>query len=129
EQAESERRQLAAQIDSMAVAWRKHNDQSFLSPQALEEGTSTVVRDINFGRYFALIIGNQDYLFMDSLRSPLLDAQQLKSVLETKYGFSVLMIPNGSEKSILNTINGFYDEIGENDNLLIYYAGHGNISR
>ncbi len=129
EQAESERRQLSAQIDSMSVAWRKHNEQSFLSPQTLEKGTSTVVRDINFGRYFALIIGNQDYLFMDSLRSPLLDAEKLKSILETKYGFSVLMIPNGNEKGILNTINDFYGQIGENDNLLIYYAGHGNISR
>lgn len=129
EQAESERRQLSAQIDNMTVAWREHNEQSFLSPRTLEEGTSTVVRDINFGRYFALIIGNQDYLFMDSLRSPLLDAEKLKSVLETKYGFSVLMIPNGNEKSILNTINDFYEQIGENDNLLIYYAGHGNISR
>ena len=85
-------------------------------------------KNINFGHYYALIIGNQDYQYLDKLRSPISDAKKLKQVLELKYGFSTLLIENGTEKQILNTINDFYAKIGENDNLLIYYAGHGQIS-
>ncbi len=128
EKAIGERKELEGQLDSMEVAYRKFTNENFLAPQVLDKVETRVMKDINFGRYFALIIGNQDYVFLDDLRSPIEDGKKLQKVLEDKYGFSTLFIPNASEKSILNTINDFYEQIGENDNLLIYYAGHGNIS-
>lgn len=129
DKATSDRDAKATELESMEVAYRKYSEQEFLSPPDLDNSESLVYKDINFGRYFALIIGNQDYVFLDDLRSPLKDASTIKNILEQKYGFSTLLIPNATEKSILNTINEFYEQIGENDNLLIYYAGHGNISR
>lgn len=129
EKALSERQALEAQVGDMEVAYRKFGSDDFLAPQVLERVETRVAKDINFGRYFALIIGNQDYVFLDDLRSPIQDGKRLQQILEQKYGFSTLFVPNASEKNILNTINDFYDQIGENDNLLIYYAGHGNISR
>lgn len=128
EKALNERQALEAQVEGMEVAYRKFSSDDFLSPNILDRVESRVARDINFGRYFALIIGNQDYVFLDDLRSPIQDGKRLQQILEQKYGFSTLFVPNATEKSILNTINDFYDQIGENDNLLIYYAGHGNIS-
>lgn len=128
EKAMSERDDLENQIGSMEVAYRKFTTEDFLAPKSLDEVSSRVVKDVNFGRYYALIIGNQDYIYLDDLRSPLQDAKRLQTVLEKKYGFSTLLLPNATEKSILNTINEFYEQIGEHDNLLIYYAGHGNIS-
>jgi uncharacterized protein len=128
ERAVAERKGLEEQLNSMAIAYRSA-DAQLLTPKSLDSAENRVVKDINFGRYFALIIGNQDYMFLDDLRSPLNDGQQLKTVLEEKYGFSALLIPDATEKNILGTINDFYDQIGENDNLLIYYAGHGNLSR
>ncbi len=127
--AKTEGEQLSQQLQQMEVAYRSYSEQSFLAPADFSEPGERVLENINFGRYFALIIGNQDYVFLDDLRSPLRDAHKLKSVLESRYGFNVLLVPNGTEKSILNTINDFYDQIGEDDNLLIYYAGHGDISR
>lgn len=129
EKAVAERDEVAGQLESMEVAYRKYSDQDFLSPPDIGGTQSLVYKDIDFGRYYAIIIGNQDYIFLDDLRSPLRDSARIKEILEEKYGFSTLLIPNATEKSILNTINEFYDQIGENDNLLIYYAGHGNISR
>jgi uncharacterized caspase-like protein len=129
EKALSERQALEAQAGDMEIAYRKFSNDDFLAPQVLERVETRVAKDINFGRYFALIIGNQDYVFLDDLRSPIQDGKRLQQILEQKYGFSTLFVPNASEKSILNTINDFYEQIGENDNLLIYYAGHGNISR
>jgi uncharacterized caspase-like protein len=128
EKAMSERKELEGQVGSMELAYRKFSNEDFLAPQVLEQVNDRVLKDVNFGRYFALIIGNQDYVFLDDLRSPIQDGKRLQTVLEQKYGFSTLFIPNATEKSILNTINDFYEQIGENDNLLIYYAGHGNIS-
>lgn len=129
ERAMTERDNLESQLDSMAVAYRSADSETFLSPQELEGAKSRVLKDVNFGRYFALIIGNEDYLFFDDLRSPIRDGERLQKLLEEKYGFSTLLISNATEKNILHTINDFYDQIGENDNLLIYYAGHGNLSR
>lgn len=129
EKALGERQALEAQVGDMEVAYRKFSGDDFLAPQVLDRVETRVAKDINFGRYFALIIGNQDYVFLDDLRSPIQDGKRLQNILEQKYGFSTLFVPNASEKNILNTINDFYEQIGENDNLLIYYAGHGNISR
>lgn len=129
EKALNERKALEEQVDDMEVAYRKFGSDDFLAPQILDRVETRVAKDINFGRYFALIIGNQDYVFLDDLRSPIQDGKRIQQILEQKYGFSTLFVANASEKNILNTINDFYEQIGENDNLLIYYAGHGNISR
>lgn len=127
--ARDQRDALQNELQSMEVAYRNFSNDELLLPKDISASEQRVFKDINFGRYFALIIGNQDYLFLDDLRSPRRDAERLKSILENKYGFSTLLLPDATEKNILNTINDFYDQIGENDNLLIYYAGHGNISR
>lgn len=127
--AQKDREDLQTELQSMEVAYRKFSDVDFLAPERLADSEARVFQDINFGRYFALIIGNEDYLFMDNLRSPVRDSQRLQQVLEERYGFSTLLVTNATGINILNTINEFYDQIGENDNLLIYYAGHGHISR
>ena len=128
QKAANERDSLTNELHSMEVAYRNMSTGELLTPKDLDVGEQRFFKDINFGRYFALIIGNQDYLFLDDLRSPKRDAKRLQEILEKKYGFSTLLLPDATEKNILNTINDFYDQIGENDNLLIYYAGHGNIS-
>lgn len=81
--------------------------------------------DYNFGRYFALVIGNQDYTKIDPLETPLNDARSIADVLERKYGFSVQLLLNASNVEAMEAINDLYSQVGKNDNLLIYYAGHG----
>ena len=79
-----------------------------------------------FGRYYALIIGNQDYERMEDLASPLSDASRVAEILQRKYGFTVQLIRNANDVTVLQAINNLGSVIGENDNLLIYYAGHGS---
>lgn len=83
------------------------------------------VNDMDFGRYFALIIGNQDYDKIDSLRTPVNDAQRLATLLRDRYGFGVTLLLNATHLEVMETVNDLNEQIGENDNLLIYYAGHG----
>lgn len=126
--AEQEREKLAEQLSSINVAYRNIERSPLLSPEKIQVIDERKLKNVNFGRYFAVIIGNQDYRYIENLRSPLHDAEKLKSVLENNYGFTVLMLPNADEKIILNTLNNLSSQLTEKDNLLIYYAGHGDIS-
>lgn len=126
--AETEKSSLSEQLSGLSLAYRNVKESPLLSPESMQTVDERVLKDMNFGRYFAVIIGNQDYLYLDDLRSPLRDADRLKNVLEEKYGFSTLVLPNADEKIILNTLNELNKKLTEKDNLLIYYAGHGNIS-
>jgi hypothetical protein len=83
------------------------------------------VRGADFGRYFALIIGNQNYDVLENLATPHHDAEQVQKVLAEKYGFSVQVIEDGNDVAILKALNDLNKVLGPNDNLLIYYAGHG----
>lgn len=83
-------------------------------------------RDKNFGRYFALVIGNQDYRSLDNLNSPRNDARRIAQLLESQYGFSVRVLLDASNVDVMQAVNDLNDQLGENDNLLIYYAGHGS---
>lgn len=126
----TEKADLEKEIDSLKLVYRGFNTSSTVaSAPALTPADTRKIKDLEFGRYYALIIGNQDYLYLDDLRSPIRDAERLKHVLETKYGFTTLLLEDASEKVILNTINNFYSQITEKDNLLIFYAGHGETSK
>lgn len=126
--ADQEKEELKGELDALPkLAFRNASPLPLIEPVALgsDKGLS---REINFGRYFALIIGNQDYFYLDDLQSPLKDAKRLQGILEDQYGFSTILLADASEKKILNALSDLYEQIGPEDNLLIYYAGHGNLS-
>ena len=79
-----------------------------------------------YGRYFALIIGVQNYSVFDNLRSPHNDVDRIADTLEQRYGFTVVSLVDPSDLLIMKTINDLFEDIGEDDNLLIYFAGRGN---
>ncbi len=83
-------------------------------------------RDLELGRYFALLIGNQNYSTLEDLDTPLNDVTRARQILEDKYGFTVITIEDGNNIELMEAINDLYSLVGENDNLLIFYAGHGN---
>ncbi len=92
-----------------------------------DEVTPLMIGDMNFGRYYALIIGNKQYQSLISLDTPWNDAKELGRILQDMYGFQVEMLLDADRFSIMKAINDLHDKLGENDNLLIYYAGHGNL--
>lgn len=83
---------------------------------------------IQFGKYHALIIGNRDYENFGNLRTSLNDVLDLEQVLRKKYGFSTELLQNATQYEILAALNRKRDELTENDNLLIYFAGHGQLA-
>ena len=81
-------------------------------------------------RNFALLIGVADYddpAILD-LDQPIVDAQRLEALLTRIYTFGpkrVLFLKNPTRSRIVNTFYGLSQIIRKEDNLLIFYAGHG----
>jgi len=88
-----------------------------------------VANSVKFGRYYALIIGNNEYQNYERLETATNDAQRVASVLKTKYGFDTRVITNADRYTMLSAINEIKAKLREEDNLLIYYAGHGEIDQ
>lgn len=80
---------------------------------------------LQFGRYYALVIGNNDYPHLDQLKTAVRDAKAVAQVLRTTYGFSVTQLFNASRDQIIGALDELRKILKKEDNLLIYYAGHG----
>lgn len=85
------------------------------------------VNDLNFGKYYALVIGNKNYNAMEDLETPEDDAREIASLLASKYGFEVQLLLDADRLTVMKAINDLHEILGENDNLLLYYAGHGSL--
>jgi len=79
------------------------------------------------GNYYALIIGNNDYQTMSTLKTAINDAKETEKVLNKQYQFKTQLLINATRYQILSALNSYREKLQENDNLLIYYAGHGKL--
>ena len=82
-----------------------------------------------FGRYHALVIGNNDYRLLRPLRTAVNDAREIARVLEEQYRFKVTLLLNADRYEMLSALNALRARLTEEDNLLVYYAGHGELDR
>lgn len=81
----------------------------------------------SFGRYHALVIGNQNYKYLSKLNTPRNDAREVAQILRDKYGFKVELLLDATREEILRALEELRRDMEERDNLLIYYAGHGTL--
>ena len=77
------------------------------------------------GRYFALVIGNAQYEHLGGIPSAERDAKAMQSVLEKQYGFQVTLLLNAKKVDIEKTLYRLSQALAADDNLVVYYAGHG----
>jgi hypothetical protein len=84
---------------------------------------------IEAGNYHALLIGNQKYTKLQRLNTPEADITDLAPILRSRYGFKVKVLLNATRYEMLTELNKMRDTLTERDNLLIYYAGHGELDR
>lgn len=81
----------------------------------------------NLGNYYALIIGNNDYQTMSTLVTAINDATEAEKILKNQYQFKTQLLINATRYQILSALNTLRETLKEEDNLLIYYAGHGKL--
>jgi hypothetical protein len=78
-------------------------------------------------RYHALIIANQGYRHWNRLQNPLHDAQDMKRMLEQRYDFKVTLLVDATRRDMFTAFSALRSQLGADDNLLVFYAGHGEI--
>ncbi|MES9906488.1 MAG: caspase family protein [Sedimenticola sp.] len=106
-----------------------------LLPEAVQEKSvasgsgGVALGDGMFGTYHALIIANNQYQKLDDLSTPSNDADAISQILKDKYGFVVTRLNNATRYEILSTMNKLRKNLTEKDNLLIFYAGHGEYDK
>lgn len=83
-------------------------------------------RRSDFGRFYALIIGVQDYDALANLTSPLNDVMDVGRVLEEYYGFSVIRVVDPDQETVMRAVYQLNETLGQDDNLLIYFSGYGS---
>ena len=84
----------------------------------------------NGGRYHALLIAVQEYDHpsVNRLDYPVGDALQVERELTSRYTFepqNVTTLKNPDRRTILDTLDQMTEKLKPEDNLLIFYAGHG----
>ncbi|MBL8704672.1 MAG: caspase family protein [Rhodospirillales bacterium] len=83
------------------------------------------LKAIEFGNYRALVIGNNKYTKVRPLETAQNDAKVVADLLTKEYGFQVTTLTDATRQQIMEALYRMRAQLGENDNLLVYYAGHG----
>lgn len=87
------------------------------------------VPKMDFGNYHALVIGNKDYRHLPKLDTTITDVDAIEKILSKRYNFKVTKLVDATRYDILSALNELRATLTEDDNLLIYYAGHGELDK
>ncbi|MEO9806091.1 MAG: caspase family protein [Reichenbachiella sp.] len=96
----------------------------------MSEMDSRIVDYFSTKTYHALLIGVNEYRdqSITQLDGPINDANRLKNILTTNYTFeeeNITFLQNPTRTEIIETFDDLQSKIDEDDNLFIFYAGHG----
>ena len=105
-------------------ARRSPGETRLVEPSALPISLGEIP-DIAFGKYHALVIGNDNYTYLPNLKTARNDAKTVASLLASEYGFKVTTLLDATRAEIIENLDALTESLGAEDNLLIYYAGHG----
>lgn len=101
-----------------------------VAEESIFESKIDITCNMIYANYHALIIGVQDYddPTINDLSNPINDAQRLYNILTTVYTFepdNIIFLKNPTKADIIGTLHKMRSTITQEDNLLIFYAGHG----
>jgi uncharacterized caspase-like protein/polyhydroxyalkanoate synthesis regulator phasin len=77
--------------------------------------------------YYALIIGDDNFRYWPHIDNAVNDARAVEQELRTHYGFKTTLLVNATREQLLGAFNDLRQQLTPNDNLLVYYAGHGQL--
>lgn len=92
-----------------------------------------VMQNIQIGKYYALIIGIDNYSgAWDKLNNAVSDAKAVETILKSKYQFDNIITLYNAEatrENILAKLEWLMNTVKEDDNVFIYYSGHGEYNK
>lgn len=116
---EERRAKILGTVFTAAVAGKQR------APDVTTEATSKAIDFSRYGRYKALIIGNNRYGKFQKLKTPIADVKAVGDLLRTRYGFDVTTLIDANRYQIAKALSELRQNSKAADNVLIYYAGHG----
>jgi hypothetical protein len=88
---------------------------------------TNIINGYDFGNYYALLIYVDDYTYLPKLETPKYDVQTTAKILRNRYGFKTTIVSNPKNSDeLVGVLDKLSKKMTRNDNLLIYYAGHGS---
>ncbi len=103
------------------------------SPDPLKGLNVSKAKEITKGDYYALIIGIDKYKGQwHPLNTAVRDAQSLEKTLREKYRmdkFYTLYNEQATRKAIMNVMENLVNTLNEDDNVIIYFSGHGDFKK
>ncbi len=126
----SRRTELKLNIEPQAVLKSvKMVDAPSVNAQTKKPTLKNILPREIFGKYYALLIGNNTYSKLPHLDTAINDAEVVAGVLKNKYGFETKVLLDATRYDILKALNDYRKILTDKDNLLIYYAGHGILDK
>jgi len=77
------------------------------------------------GKYYALVIGNDNYKYLSKLKTAIRDAEEVEKTLKERYSFNTKLLIDAKRADISHELNRYIKLLKRNDSFLLYYAGHG----
>src|SRR5580704_13884957 len=111
----------AVSLSSMQAALGQTTNQ-----RGFEDVSPQTVTTVQLDPYYALVIGNNNYQYVNKLQTPVADASAIAEILKNRYGFNITLLTDATRGQILTAFVNYRRTLPENSNLLIYYAGHGH---
>jgi septal ring factor EnvC (AmiA/AmiB activator) len=93
------------------------------NPDSPAQKLLTKARSLNQGTYYALVIGNTNYMTLGRLETGVPDAEAVARLLERNYNFKVKLLRDASQEDIETSLNAHSRMLKEGDSFLLYYAG------
>jgi uncharacterized caspase-like protein len=79
----------------------------------------------SIGNKYALVIGTNKFTSWNQLQNPINDASSIADTLQNLFGFKTTLLKNPSLKEIYNSLYSYRNILQENDQFVLYLAGHG----
>lgn len=77
-------------------------------------------------RKVAVLFGNNGYLTpIPPLETPISDVQDIGRILQERFGYDVRIVRDARKADVVSALNQLGAEIGPDDSVLMFYAGHG----
>ena len=132
-------RDQSEKLTSEQISPGKTDHKDLLAQLSMNEDKTrgmTMLKDTNandsviIGKYYALLIGIENYkdIRYQKLSEPSNDVRTMYNALVKNYTFDkedVTVLKDPDKKEIFRILNYYRDSLTTNDNLFIFYAGHG----
>ena len=94
---------------------------------------ANAAKEIKVGKYYALFIGIDSYTgTWKPLKNAVNDAKAIEGLLRTQYRFDVIKTlynTQATRANIIDELDWLVANVKENDNVMIYYSGHGELKK